>query len=240
MDSSEYIAYLEPQGPGQPPHVRLEPITSTQLFNDRHFFDDLSQVLSQFTNPQSNPGGNGSGDPQLPQFFQENGNGDLPIPFTNFAPTNGTNNPATTTTTFTVVPFAETVQPTIVIAAIETNNTFIATNNIINQVEAKAGVLISGTAAGSNIVGQTVTVDIVNASHTVVESFTTTVQPNGKWSVDMTQAQAQALADGIYTVTASVPGGRGQPPGAGEPDADGRRDVADDYDQRDRWQQRYQ
>ena len=139
LDSSEYIAYLEPQGPGLAPHVRLEPITSTQLFNDRHFFDDLSQVLSQFTNPQTNPGGNGSGDPQLPQFFQENGNGDLPIPFTNFAPTNGTNNPATTTTTFTVVPFAETVQPTIVIAGIETNNTFIATNNIINQVEAAAG-----------------------------------------------------------------------------------------------------
>ena len=97
------------------------------------------------------------------------------------------------------------------IGAIETNNTFIATNNIINQVEAKAGVLISGTAAGSNIVGQTVTVDIVNASHTVVESFTTTVQPNGKWSVDITQAQALALADGIYTVTASVPGGAGTP-----------------------------
>uniref|UniRef100_UPI003F9E7153 beta strand repeat-containing protein n=1 Tax=Mycobacterium sp. TaxID=1785 RepID=UPI003F9E7153 len=178
----------------------------------RHFFDDLSQVLSQFTNPQSNPGGNGSGDPQLPQFFQENGNGDLPIPFTNFAPTNGTNNPATTTTTFTVVPFAETVQPTIVIAGIETNNTFIATNNIINQVEAAAGVLISGTAAGSNIVGQTVTVDIINASHTVVESFTTTVHPNGTWSVDVTPAQAQGLPDGIYTVTASIPGGTGGHP----------------------------
>ena len=98
------------------------------------------------------------------------------------------------------------------IGAIETNNTFIATNNIINQAEAAAGVLITGTVSGSNIVGQTVTVDIVNASYAVIESFTTTVHPNGTWSVDVTPAQAQGLADGIYTVTASIPPGAGGNP----------------------------
>ena len=102
--------------------------------------------------------------------------------------------------------------PTIVIGAIETNNTFIATNNIINQAEAAAGVLITGAVSGSNIVGQTVTVDIVNASYAVIESFTTTVHPNGTWSVDVTPAQAQGLADGIYTVTASIPPGAGGNP----------------------------
>jgi hypothetical protein len=30
LDSSEYIAYLEPQGPGVPPNVRLEPITNSR------------------------------------------------------------------------------------------------------------------------------------------------------------------------------------------------------------------
>ena len=45
LDSSEYIAYLEPQGAGQPPHVRLEPNTNAKAFEDRHFFDDLGKIL---------------------------------------------------------------------------------------------------------------------------------------------------------------------------------------------------
>ena len=168
LDSSEYIAYLEPQGPGQPPHVRLEPITSTQLFNDRHFFDDLSQVLSQFANPQSNPGGNGSGDPQLPQFFQENGNGDPPIPFINFAPTNGTNNPATTTTTFTVVPFAETGQPTIAVTA--PTQTL-----VINTGTAISGVTVTETGATS---GEIFTVT-VSDTHGILSATTSAAGGGG-------------------------------------------------------------
>ena len=168
LDSSEYIAYLEPQGPGLAPHVRLEPITSTQLFNDRHFFDDLSQVLSQFTNPQSNPGGNGSGDPQLPQFFQENGNGDPPIPFINFAPTNGTNNPATTTTTFTVVPFAETGQPTIAVTA--PTQTL-----VINTGTAISGVTVTETGATS---GEIFTVT-VSDTHGILSATTSAAGGGG-------------------------------------------------------------
>ena len=57
-------------------------------------------------------------------------------------------------------------------------------NNLINQAEAAAGVLISGTASGSKIIGYTVTlVDIVNASHTVVEQRPPTRIPNGTWSI---------------------------------------------------------
>jgi FecR protein len=60
LDSSDYIAYLEPQGSGLPPLVRLEPITASKIFDDRHFYDDLNQIVSAFgTNPQSGPGGSG-------------------------------------------------------------------------------------------------------------------------------------------------------------------------------------
>ena len=66
LDSSEYIAYLEPHGAGQPPHVRLEPISSSKVFGDRHFYHDLSQILTAYQNgqnvPQSVPGMPGSGD----------------------------------------------------------------------------------------------------------------------------------------------------------------------------------
>jgi len=89
LDSSEYIAYLEPQGPGLPPHVRLEPITNSKVFDDRHFFDDLGQILNSFNaaNPQAIPGTPGSGDNPgllfnpLEQFLEEGGK-----PILNFVP----------------------------------------------------------------------------------------------------------------------------------------------------------
>jgi hypothetical protein len=79
LDSSEYIAYLEPQGSGLPPRVRLEPITNSRIFDDRHFYDDLGQILNAFQtgtiNPQSVPGTPGSGDNPSdlfsPQLFED-------------------------------------------------------------------------------------------------------------------------------------------------------------------------
>jgi FecR protein len=90
LDSSEYIAYLEPQGPGLAPHVRLEPITNSKVFDDRHFYDDLGQILNAFetgtVNPQSVPGTPGSGDNPAsiltPLQLFEDGHG----PLFNFAP----------------------------------------------------------------------------------------------------------------------------------------------------------
>ncbi len=45
--------------------VRLEPITNSKIFDDRHFYDDLSQIISSYVNgtvnPQSTPGTPGSG-----------------------------------------------------------------------------------------------------------------------------------------------------------------------------------
>jgi hypothetical protein len=101
LDSSEYIAYLEPQGPGLPPHVRLEPITNSKMFDDRHFYDDLGQVLTAFqngtVNPQSVPGTPGSGDnPGLIldplDLFLENGGRPL-FNFVPDAPGNGPTQP---------------------------------------------------------------------------------------------------------------------------------------------------
>jgi len=94
LDSSDYIAYLEPQAAGQPPHVRLEPISSSKVFGDRHFFDDLSQILTAFQNgqdnPQSIPGIPGSGDDpnQLIPPPQPHANGGDPR-FIDFVPLQG-------------------------------------------------------------------------------------------------------------------------------------------------------
>jgi hypothetical protein len=91
LDSSEYIAYLEPQGPGLAPHVRLEPITNSKIFDDRHFYDDLGQIINAYqtgtVNPESVPGTPGSGDnpgllfDPLQLFLEEGGK-----PLFNFVP----------------------------------------------------------------------------------------------------------------------------------------------------------
>ena len=93
LDSSDYIAYLEPQGQGQPPHVRLEPITNSKVFDDRHFFDDLRKILESYNNadPQTTPSpGSGDNPSDLfeQQLFQDNGG----KPLFNFAKLNGSGN----------------------------------------------------------------------------------------------------------------------------------------------------
>lgn len=93
LDSSEYIAYLEPRGPGLPPQVRLEPITNAKIFEDQHFYDDLGQIINSYingnVNPQSVPGTPGSGTPPdlLKIEFQPfPGNGNQPT--NNYIPPN--------------------------------------------------------------------------------------------------------------------------------------------------------
>ena len=75
-----------------------------------------------------------------------------------------------------------------------------------HQAEAAAGFTISGTAAdsGVGVNGQTVTVDIVDGSDKVVDSYTGTVQSDGSWSVNVSSTDAQALSNGSYTVTANL------------------------------------
>jgi hypothetical protein len=89
----------------------------------------------------------------------------------------------------------DTTTPTIAI------NT-IASNNIINAAKASTGFTISGTATDAEN-GQAVTVNILDSANSVVDSYATTDQ-NNAWSVRVTSAQAMALADGSYNVTANV------------------------------------
>src|SRR4029077_103210 len=105
-------------------------------------------------------------------------------------------------------PTADETAPTITIGAI-------ATDNIINASEAanSLGVTISGTASdgpGTEFNGSTLTIQIVTGSNAVVDSYTTTVS-SGTWSVNVTKAQAQGLADGTYTVKADVSDVAGNP-----------------------------
>jgi hypothetical protein len=83
----------------------------------------------------------------------------------------------------------------------------IAGDNTIDKAEASAGVTISGFAVpgvgGAAVNGQTATITIVDSSNVVVDIFTATVTA-GAWSVNLTAGQAQALADGSYTIKATV------------------------------------
>ncbi len=94
-----------------------------------------------------------------------------------------------------------TAAPTIAITAP------VAGDNIINKAEAAAGVTIIGTATtgsgGAAVNGQTATITIVDSSNAVKDTYTATVT-GGAWSVNVTAAQAQGLADGSYSIKANV------------------------------------
>ncbi|WFU78283.1 alkaline phosphatase family protein [Bradyrhizobium sp. CIAT3101] len=90
----------------------------------------------------------------------------------------------------------DTTAPTIAI------NT-IAGNDIVNATEASAGFTLSGTTTDAEH-AQAVTVNILNSASVIVNSYTSAVSSSNTWSVAVTSAQALALADGKYTVTANV------------------------------------
>jgi hypothetical protein len=104
-----------------------------------------------------------------------------------------------TATSTPVVFTLATIAPTIAIT------TPVAGDNVINKSEAATGVIISGTAtAGSAAVnGQTAIITILDSTNAVKDTYTTTVT-NGTWSVTVTAAQAQALAEGSYSIKANV------------------------------------
>ena len=91
--------------------------------------------------------------------------------------------------------------PTISIAAI-------TGDNVINASEANVGFSITGSEAGAD--GLPIMVTIVDGNGAAVESYNITGAQGG-WSVNVTSAQATALADGSYTVTAQVTDQFGNP-----------------------------
>jgi len=77
-----------------------------------------------------------------------------------------------------------------------TNSTVFGGDHYLNLSEANVAETISGTS--TNAVGSTVTVNLAG------NTFTTTVGANGAWSVSIPSATLKALADGSYTITATV------------------------------------
>jgi hypothetical protein len=105
LDSSDYIAYLEPQGTGLPPHVRLEPTTNAKAFENRHFFDDLGKIVESYNNgdPQS-PSTPGSGDNPSDLFQQQLFQDDNGTPLFNFAKLNGSGDSDSFSSSLPLVP----------------------------------------------------------------------------------------------------------------------------------------
>jgi VCBS repeat-containing protein len=85
----------------------------------------------------------------------------------------------------------------------------IAADNIINAAQADAGVEITGTTSGVDD-GRIVKVTITDSSNDVVYSGTATVTSN-TWSINLDPAEAKALADGIYKLTADTSNAAGNP-----------------------------
>ena len=196
LDSSEYIAYLEPQGAGQPPHVRLEPNTNAKAFEDRHFFDDLGKILDSYNNanPQSppNPGsGDNPGDLFPQQLFQEDGG----KPLFNFGKLNGSGDPYNLPSSSPLIPvmgglIPNTDTPTFTGPTLNgpTTNFFIWTGgtgpwtlgpnwtpgtspgspNDIVEIPSGTVIYNNNFMIGTLIVGPNGTVDIVGGSLTVV------------------------------------------------------------------------
>ncbi|WP_414148391.1 Ig-like domain-containing protein [Erwinia sp. BNK-24-b] len=82
--------------------------------------------------------------------------------------------------------------PTITI----TNSTVFGGDHYLNLSEANVAETISGTS--TNAVGSTVTVSIAG------NTYTTTVGTGGAWSVSIPSATLKGIADGNYTITATV------------------------------------
>ncbi|AVF34397.1 Ig-like domain-containing protein [Rahnella sikkimica] len=83
----------------------------------------------------------------------------------------------------------DTLAPTI------TMNT-IAGDNVLNSAEAGADVVLSGTSTAE--AGQTVTITLNG------QTYTATVAADGTWSTAVPAADAKAMADGTYSVSAVV------------------------------------
>src|SRR5207248_3758587 len=95
----------------------------------------------------------------------------------------------------------DTVAPTIAIDAIAVDNT-------VRSEERRVGKESRGTRDAES--GQTVTVQILDGSSAVVDSYTVPVA-GGTWSVDVTAAHAKAIRDGCCTGTTDVADYGGNP-----------------------------
>ncbi|SHK84814.1 FecR family protein [Bradyrhizobium lablabi] len=106
------------------------------------------------------------------------------------------------------------IRPTLAITSIG-GQINVAEDDIINAAKADAGVEITGATSGVED-GQIVKVSIIDGSNHVAYSGTATVN-GGSWSIALSPAEAKALADGIYTLTAEVSNATGHSADASQP-----------------------
>jgi Bacterial Ig-like domain len=96
----------------------------------------------------------------------------------------------------------DTTAPTITISDI-------AGDNFVNDAEAAADIVISGTTTGVED-GQVVTLTLLDAGNNVIETVTTSVSGNA-WSYTVTAGTIPGGSDGTYTVLAEVTDLAGNP-----------------------------
>jgi|GEM_PF-2083991 len=131
-----------------------------------------------------------------------------PINFIQPDPTEPQNQlPVLETAVFTIQQVFFPIQPTLAITSIG-GQISVGGDNLINASKANAGVEIAGATSGVED-GEIVTVAIIDASDRVVYSGTAAVS-NGAWLINLGPANAKALADGVYTLTATVSNAGGQ------------------------------
>ena len=177
--------------------------SATQMAELQRFQQEAVAAYALGTGPTSTGRGGSSTSPSLllsPQGLQ-------PINFDQPAPQNlrgATTQSASFSPTILLEAPVPSKPPVLTLAVITpmVGNSSVNTAHTLNAIGASIGFTINGTTDGVEN-GQPVMVTIVNSSGVTVETFTSTVA-NNAWSINVSPANARALIDGNYTVTADV------------------------------------
>src|SRR6266567_4492820 len=213
VEDIEHEIVVTPTGSGQY-SVQMAAISPSQAAEWAQQLNQLHDVQLNFQTLQGTQGGS-SANPfsnDLPSGLHFDLTPNLtPINFQSVLPPSGGQS-STTGNSIIVVPTLEAPAPQPPTVTITTTTLTIISPNtttpILNANEAAAGFDITGATSVAD--GQVVTVAIVDSNGNPVGSYTATAS-GGTWSVNVTPAQAQALADGSYTITANVSDPAGNP-----------------------------
>jgi hypothetical protein len=176
----------------------------------QQFYHQTDQMGQPNHQPNNGPGTSGTAPTnQAPVDFQL-----APLPINNVLP-GGIGTPVTPTlnSSATFVPLTPVTAPLATVPTIAISAIAITTPGngaaVVNANQANVGVPVNGTTTGVEN-GQVVTLTILDGFDQVIYRGTAQVI-NGTWSVDISAADAKALADGTYRVTASVLDAAGHP-----------------------------
>ncbi len=176
----------------------------------QQFYHQTDQMGQPNHQPNNGPGTSGTAPTnQAPVDFQL-----APLPINNVLP-GGIGTPVipTLNSSATFIPLTPVTAPLATVPTIAISAIAITTPGngaaVVNANQANVGVPVNGTTTGVEN-GQVVTLTILDGFNQVIYRGTAQVI-NGTWSVDISPADAKALADGTYRVTASVLDAAGHP-----------------------------